>query len=240
MQYSLSIALGLLPSIIWLLYFLRKDHHPEPNKMILKVFFYGMIIAVVAALVEIAILGFLKMTVPDFEEKSTIFFILYNILGIAFIEEFLKYIVVKQRVLHDPAFDEPVDAMLYMIISALGFAALENILVLLPGQHSFAWLEAANTSVLRFAGATFLHALCSGTVGYFLALAICRQNKTNLIIMGLMTSTLLHGIFNLSIIGAKDQSSLILIPIIILIALALFVSLGFRHLKKILSTCRIK
>jgi RsiW-degrading membrane proteinase PrsW (M82 family) len=36
---------------------------------------------------------------------------------------------VRLKALRDPEFDEPIDAMLYMIIVALGFATIENILV---------------------------------------------------------------------------------------------------------------
>ena len=45
-------------------------------------------------------------------------------------EEVAKYLIIKIRILRDPEFDEPIDAMIYMIIAGLGFAALENILVL--------------------------------------------------------------------------------------------------------------
>jgi RsiW-degrading membrane proteinase PrsW (M82 family) len=42
--------------------------------------------------------------------------------------EIFKYLVVRFKVIKNPAFDEPTDIMLYMIIAALGFAAVENIL----------------------------------------------------------------------------------------------------------------
>ncbi len=45
MNYPIYIFFGLAPSFIWLLFFLRKDAHPESNPMILKIFFYGMLAA---------------------------------------------------------------------------------------------------------------------------------------------------------------------------------------------------
>lgn len=239
MSYPTYIILGLAPSIIWLLFFLRKDSHPESNRMVLKIFFYGMIIAMAAALLEI---GIFKVVQGNWIKAfPLLFFILYNLLGVALIEEFLKYSVIKQKVLNNPEFDEPLDAMLYMIIAALGFAALENIFVLLPGEKSLPFLETMSIVSLRFIGATFLHALCSGVVGFFLALSLFETKKRlRLIILGLGIATLLHYLYNLSIIKAGENFYFILIAIIILIGLGFFVSFGFRKVKKMASVCKIR
>jgi len=206
--------------------------------MVLKVFFYGMIIALVAAAVEIAIEFVLDFINKDDLFPPFLFFLLYSFIGIAFVEEFLKYFLIKTEILNDPEFDEPTDTMIYMIIAALGFAALENILVLFPGQGTFTLLQTATVSSLRFIGATFLHALCSGTVGFFLALSILETKKRlRLISSGLIIATILHGLYNFSIMKLDENLYYIYIPVIILTALAFFVSFGFRKLKKITSVC---
>lgn len=250
MPYFLYIFFGLAPSIIWLLFYLRKDAHPESNKMIIKIFLFGMIIAGIAGLVEIGVFDSFSTfynkheTLKKIDNYSSLFLIIYIFLGIAFVEEFLKYLVVRQKVLKNSEFDEPVDALLYMIIVALGFAALENILVLLPAGKPLFFIETLSTSILRFVGATFLHALCSGTLGYFLALSIYEhRKKTRLIASGLIIATFLHGLYNFSIIKmdtSPANNNLIFIPVIIIISLAFFVSFGFKHLKKIDSICKIR
>ncbi len=58
MIYPLYIFLGILPSIIWLLYYLKKDTHPEPRLMILKIFFWGMLSALPAIFIEKGIVFF--------------------------------------------------------------------------------------------------------------------------------------------------------------------------------------
>ncbi|PIR90931.1 hypothetical protein COU02_01620, partial [bacterium (Candidatus Gribaldobacteria) CG10_big_fil_rev_8_21_14_0_10_37_46] len=78
---------GFLPSIIWLLFYLKKDVHPESNQAILRVFFYGMLVAFAAIFLEI---GFKKIS-------SNL--ILYVFVGGALVEEYLKYLVVKLEVL---------------------------------------------------------------------------------------------------------------------------------------------
>ena len=240
MNYSIAIFFGLAPSFIWLFFFLRKDSHPESNQMILKIFGFGMAIALVAALVELGIASLLGAEIMG-ENLNLLGMILYNLLGIAFIEEILKYLVVRRKILSSSAFDEPVDAVLYMIIAALGFAALENILILTAFREGFPFVNTIVTSAVRFIGATFLHALASGTLGFFLALSIFHTKKrTILILTGIASATVLHTVYNLFIIRAGDNIFWALPPLILLVFLAFFVSFGFKKLKKITSVCKLK
>ena len=236
MNYHFLIFFGLAPSIVWLLIFLRRDSHPESNRMVLKIFFYGMLAAIPAALLE---LGFSEqialLKIPYLLSQ-----IFYVFLGIALVEEGVKYLVIKKKVLRDPEFDEPVDAMLYMIIAALGFAALENLLILLPLNTTFQLFETAVISTVRFVGATFLHALCSGLIGYYIALSFLQpKNRARVVAQGIGLAVLLHGLYNFSIMKIEGNSKFI-IPIVILIGLAVFISLGFKRVKKLKSICQPK
>jgi len=235
MNYPFYTFFGLAPSIIWLLFYLRKDSHPESNRMVLKIFFYGLLAALPAILLEMGILKVLT----ELKLSSVLLTFLNVFIGIALVEELLKYLVVREKVLDHPEFDEPIDVMLYMIIAALGFAAAENILILFSLGPTFLFGEVFTISVLRFWGATFLHALCSGTLGYFLALSIFETKKRGLLLMsGVGLATLLHGLYNFSIMESERIFSW-LVPIVILISLAIFLTFAFKRLKKIKSTCKI-
>ncbi|MBZ9578314.1 PrsW family intramembrane metalloprotease [Patescibacteria group bacterium] len=233
MTYLLFFIFGLAPSIIWLLFFLRKDVHPEPKGMVLKIFFYGVLITLPAIFIERGI--FERFT----ELKLSP--ILYIFFGIALVEEILKYLVVREKVVSDPEFDEPLDAMLYMIISALGFAALENLLFFFsPEIFLLPFKEILVLVSFRFITATFLHALCSGLVGYFLAQSFFEiKNRFRLITTGLGIAIILHGLYNFSIM-MMEGALRFLIPVIILISLAFVISLGFKKLEKMKSICKIK
>ena len=235
MSYSLAIIFGVLPSIIWLLFYLRKDVHPESNRMVLKIFFYGMLAALPAIFLEMGIFKtFAKLNLP-----LIYLAILNTFVGVALIEETMKFLVVKEKVLLSSEFDEPIDALLYMIIAALGFAASENILILLGFGSQLFLPQALEISALRFLGATFLHALTSGTVGYFLALSLFKiEKRLKLISLGLLISIALHGLYNFSIMEIGGDLKF-LIPVVILISLAILVSLGFKRLKKLASVCKI-
>ena len=249
MIYLIFIIFGLLPSIVWLLFYLKKDSHPESKKMVLKIFLYGMVSGIIA----FAIGMWLSWTITFFGGKyieglPLLFFFINQFIIVALVEESSKFLIVKEKAINNKEFDEPVDAMIYMIISALGFAALENVLVLFSLGQVAVVKDAAIISSFRFLGATFLHALASGTVGYYLALSICNsKSRLRLIIKGLIMASILHGMFNITIgvieTGLIEQNMILFISsfvfmIILLGGTAIFISSRFKKLKKIKSICK--
>jgi len=226
LSYTLYIVFGILPSLIWLNFYLRRDVGPEPKLMILKIFCYGMLATIPAIFLETAIFGeFSKLNF-----SSSVIFILNIFLGVALVEESLKFLAVKFGVLKNPEFDEPVDAMIYMITAALGFAAVENVLILLNLKPLS---EIFGVSLFRFLGATFLHTLSSGICGFFIGLSFFNtKRRWRLVSIGLVLAILLHGFYNFSIM--KGEGSLkILIPLLLLLTSAIFVSFGFKKLRKL-------
>ena len=226
LSYTLYIVFGILPSLIWLNFYLRRDVRPEPKLMILKIFCYGMLATIPAIFLETAIFGeFSKLNF-----SSSVIFILNIFLGVALVEESLKFLAVKFGVLKNPEFDEPVDAMIYMITAALGFAAVENVLILLNLKPLS---EIFGVSLFRFLGATFLHTLSSGICGFFIGLSFFNtKGRGKLVSIGLVLAILLHGFYNFYIM--KGEGSLkILIPFLLLTIAAIFVSFGFKKLRKL-------
>ena len=226
---------GFLPSIVWLLFYLRKDSHPESNGMIIKIFFYGMLSALLAIILE-----------KGFQQAHSLFTaspradsILAIFLGGALIEEYAKYLAVRLGVFGNAELDEAPDLLIYMIISALGFAALENILVLSNYHPILTTAKALEVMTLRFVSATILHALCSATLGYFLALSFLNIKKRYyFFLIGLGITFILHGVYNWSIIKITGWQKFI-VPLIILLTLAWFVSQAFKKLKRLKNTCLI-
>lgn len=222
---TVLIFLGFLPSIVWLLLFLTKDPRPEPKYLIIKVFLFGIIIAPVVVLLEAVISGTAEKL--GFLPKAAIFFTLA-----AFIEEYMKYWVVKTSVITKPDFDEPHDSIIYMIAAALGFAAMENILIAFKiYPEGFASTLAVIS--LRFTGATLLHALASGIVGYFLGLAwFFYHFKKQIVAFGIILASFLHLIFNYLIFlnpAVALPSNMILLLIMLTSLLVLFDRLKTRH-----------
>lgn len=246
------IFLGTLPSLIWLLFYLRKDAHPEPKKMVFKIFFYGILSALLALFLE---LNFQKRFL-SLNKLSSLQISVFIILGVSFIEEISKYFAVKLGALKNLELDEPIDLMIYMIIAALGFVFFENILVLF---REIPFQKTTDIFIIifgRFLGATFLHTLASGILGYFLAMALFNfKKRQKIFIKGIIISTLLHGFYNLSIILIEGSfvikqerviilnQELFLASLIFLISLllgsAVFLFKSFKTLKKLKSVCKI-
>lgn len=247
MNLLLFILFGLVPSFIWLAFYLRKDAHPEPNAMVLKVFFFGMLFTFPAVLIEQAFQSVLRdaalwlgnALAISAAGTQILFELLFFFFAVALLEELVKYAVVRWSVFSSEELDEPFDLMLYMIVAALGFAGMENILKfpglgLNPDPSAVVYLSA-----YRFLGATLLHALASGLFGYFLALSFYgRKSYGWYFFCGLVIVTVLHGLFDFSIIHMRERID-VLYPVSILAGLAVFVSFGLAHVKKLKSMCKL-
>ncbi len=222
------VALGLLPSLVWMFFFYHQDCHPEPKSLIAKTFLMGIIISPIAVIFQ---MGFSQIhnlgPVNYFVADGSLFF-----LWAAFVEEFVKYYAVRLIALTDSAFDEPVDAMIYMMMAGLGFAAIENILYLfnnIPQGLNVVMVVWA----LRSIGATLLHALSSGLVGYFLALSWFFQNhRKKLLVVGLLVATLFHFTFNIFLAAADNQLRGLMLSVGLLCVMAFLVFLLFDKIKK--------
>lgn len=240
MQFVLFITAALAPGLIWLAYFLRKDLHPEPKEKILKIFLWGMFAALPAIGIEQGLSYFFSWSI----QSRLIASLLTIFIAIALTEEALKFLVVKKKISHDKDFDEPVDAIIYMITAAMGFATFENFLILAAyfleplsvGEIDI--VLGLQISALRFVGATFLHALASGLMGFFFAHALCRdKQKYVTIAAGLAIVTLLHGLFNVGIMQMEGASGGILAAGVILF-LAAIMPWYFRKVKKLHADCK--
>ena len=199
----LIIVLGLLPSFAWLFFYLKEDLHPEPKKLIALTFFAGIVFGFFALLVETGLdCGYAKSQNLDcFVKRDSAFTsIPLLVIDFALIEELAKFGAAYFTVRKKSAFDEPVDAMIYTTVAALGFAALENLGAISQASKSFLEGNIFAVTSLRFIGATLLHALTSALAGYFWAKSIREFGAKRFIFLGLVLATLLHTVFNYLII----------------------------------------
>jgi RsiW-degrading membrane proteinase PrsW (M82 family) len=244
-RLPLYILFGILPSLIWLFYYLKKDLHPEPKKMILKIFLYGSLITIPVFFIQIG-LSFLLHQLQVFisiANHPVIFQVIKWFFVIAFTEELCKYLVFRFSVLKNLAFDEPLDSMIYLVTAALGFAAVENILYLFSpiGDSSFQTIvqTAIMITIIRFIGATFLHTLCSALLGYIIAISLFETKKRVLLtILGIIIVVVLHGMYDFSIVTLQSPAKII-IPIAIILGLTLFTFFAFNKAKHMKSVSKI-
>ena len=231
---ALLILLGFLPSLIWLNFYFREDCHPEPKSLLTKVFLMGIITAPLAILFQLLLIkcagisSLKSFCLPlGFLEPNSVEFFMWS----AFVEELVKFYVISIMVLNNPEFDEPIDAMIYMMAAALGFAAIENTLIVFQTTPDGVAVT-INTLILRFIGATLLHALSSGLLGYFLAISWFFQNhRKKLILIGILLATLFHFAFNIVIFSFEGQITALLYTTSLLLGMAFLISVLFDRLK---------
>jgi len=222
---------GFVPAFVWLYFWTEEDCHPEPPALLVSAFVSGMLAIPVALLAQMGWQIVVKTFVGADAMTS-----LSILVGFAFVEELAKYLLVMLVIFWRADFDEPVDAMVYLIAASLGFAAFENVLYLLP-EFAKNFELGLLTGNLRFLGATLLHALASGIVGFFVAHHFCSSplNRMWGAFMGMGAATLLHTAFNILILTTEGAS---LTPIVVLMTLSgLFLILAFDHVERVHQTC---
>lgn len=217
------LLLGILPGFIWLVFYLQEDTDHEPKKEILYAFLAGTVVTVVVLFVQ----NFFNDVVAplvNIRDLSPIY-----LLVLAGIEEFFKFGTAYILLSRSKYFDVPVDAMIYMIIVALGFATVENIGALQGQLKETALLSSIiGTATLRFIGATLLHTLASALVGYYWAKGIITKHLFKSIVLGLLAATTLHAGFNYLVLSDREQ---ITYPILLLIIAAFFILNDFEKLR---------
>lgn len=215
-----TIIAPLLPSLAWLYVFLKEDIHPEPKRLLIRAFNFG-------ALASIPVLAFQLLFHGPLERIG----IIPLIIGLAVIEEVFKFFAARSAVQGNKEFDEPTDAMIYMIAAALGFALVENFFItinIVRNASFFPLLEVTQMLGLRFAGATLLHTISSGIVGYYWARNHLRVPGMTLT-KGFVIATIIHAIFNYLVVYFESAS--LLYPTIFLVITLAILLIDFEELK---------
>ncbi len=209
---------GVCPALLWLFFWLMEDRcDPEPKRYIFYSFLAGMA-AVGPAL-------FLEWFAKEYYTGFAL------ILAWAVVEEVLKFGAAYFIALRLYVYDEPLDAVIYMVTAALGFSAMENVLFLWTPVANGDLLRSVVTEDLRFMGATLLHTLASATIGLSLAISFKKPASVRKMyaIGGLVLAVALHTLFNFFILqkGSSDT-------------LWIFVCIWFGVIAALLITERIK
>ncbi len=225
MKYAvlLSFIGGIIPAVLWLQFWLREAKHREPRRLIVGTFVLGMISVFVAGFLEKGVSLFLI-------EYTVISFLIW-----AFIEEILKYFNAHIVALKTRFVDEAIDPMIYMVTSALGFAAAENILFLFEPLAEGDLKRGFLTISFRFVGATLLHIIASGAIGITIGLAFYKSKsiKTIALWSGIIIATVLHTAFNSFIIVGEQHTIWVFSLLWIGLIAVIFILEKIKSIKKI-------
>lgn len=180
------ILLAVTPALVIMVYIYFKDRYEkEPLGLLTLNFLLGAILSVgltfaLSPLVNGLIAGWGKTDVAEMALKAFI--------GVALVEEFSKYIVVRIFAQRRAAFNEQFDGIVYAVMVSMGFAALENIL--------YVYIHGVETGILRAFTAVPAHASFAILMGYFMGKAKFSNQRFLLNMTGLLAATLFHGAYD--------------------------------------------
>lgn len=186
MYHLLAITGAVIPSLLLIWYFYRRDVNPEPKRVLLITFFLGVLTVIPVLLLAIPGAILMHLTVSNGPLRALITaFVLA-----ALIEEFFKFLVVGGYCSRHREFDEPMDGLVYGAIASLGFATLENIM--------YVSADGLGTALPRALTAVPSHAFLGAIMGYYVARARfgpSTQRGTSWL-LALAVPVLLHGLYD--------------------------------------------
>ena len=216
----ISLLGGILPAVVWLLFWLREDRkRPEPRDLIIFAFVFGMVAVPL-------VIPFQRWTMMPGNQLMEFFLW-------ASIEEIFKLGVAYIAVLWRKEDDEPIDPLIYMVTVALGFAALENVLFIIQPLLDNNVAESLLTGNIRFIGANLLHTIASAAIGIAIGLSFYKGTFTKQVYLffGVTIAIILHTAFNFFIIMEAPSVTLITLGFVwtAIVVLMLF----FEKIKKV-------
>ena len=192
---------ALVPAAFLMVQVYRLDRiEKEPAGLLLKLVLFGALSGVVAGAIEGALTRVLDVTLGG----DMLRLVLENFLAVALVEEACKRWVVLKFAWNHPAFDYRFDAVVYCVFSALGFAALENILYV--AEYGFA--VAVSRALLSVPGHCFFAVYMGIYLGqakmaeralqrYYIELP--DETPGQYLRASLLVPTLLHGFWDFSL-----------------------------------------
>ncbi len=218
----LCVLLAAAPSVFLLVFFYLKDRYePEPRGHVARAFAKGALAVVPAIFVgraleqlvgrEWLVLG--GGTAAHLFEAAVM---------AAAVEELAKWSVFLALIYRWSEFDEPLDGVVYGVALALGFATVENVLVVLR--------RGLSTGLLRALFAVPAHALFGAAMGFYFGRAklgggqwagldVRRVDRNRRLVLALVVPACFHAVYDFAVIELRGAW---LYPAIALLSLALW------------------
>lgn len=183
LPHVISFLLALIPALILLGYFYRRDPRPEPRRTLARAFLWGIGATVPALLIELLFSSLSPSGLHPLLSAALRAFLIA-----ALVEEGCKMAMINKFIYPLPEFDEINDGVIYTMAAGLGFAFFENILYSMNSSHPWSLL------IMRGVTAVPLHGLTSGLMGYYIGKSKFDQKDHRHI--GLSWAILYHGLYN--------------------------------------------
>lgn len=210
------LAIALAPAIAIILFIIYRDKFNREPPLVLAVSFIWGVLSILPAL------G-LEIAAGYFNEESIEGTIIFAFLGVALIEEAVKFIPLRYYSFTRVSFDEPLDGIVHGVMVGMGFATVENVLYVF--QHG------ADTGWLRMFTAVPGHASWGAIMGYYVGKAKFNYSKRiPLLLLGFVLAVFFHGLYDACLFLTKqvDKDTAVLLALAALTTHILAVILAAR------------
>jgi RsiW-degrading membrane proteinase PrsW (M82 family) len=198
MPFVAAVLLSFIPAFCYaaIVYWLDR-YEKEPAKLLVGAFVWGAVVATFGAIIWTTVL---QLGVGALVGESAADFAGTTLLA-PVVEEVLKGLAVAIIFIAFPEeFDSVLDGMVYGAITALGFAATENVLYLFfLGYQEGGYAEMLTLFVLRVILGGWGHAVYTAFTGMGLAIGRLRRGPGNRLVfplLGLTVAIFLHSLHN--------------------------------------------
>ncbi|MEM7582335.1 MAG: PrsW family glutamic-type intramembrane protease [Acidobacteriota bacterium] len=192
MHAALLAVSAIAPSLLLVWFFYARDAYPEPPRVLWTTFGLGIVIVA-----PVLIFAWPMYQLAQSIEQPLLHGLIAAFFGAAIPEETFKLLVLHRYSMRQPAFDEPMDGLVYGATASLGFATLENILYVADGG--------APSALLRALTAVPGHAMLGAIMGYYVGRARFSPSskRRQLLFRAWAVPTLLHGGYDFPLMAAS-------------------------------------
>lgn len=182
MDLQLLIA-AILPPVLVIYYIYKQDlHEKEPHKLLFFTFLWGVFSCIPILFIELT-----------FDEDFFNNQFLYYLLGIGFVEEGVKYLILCLYNYPKQDFNEQYDGIVYAVVMCMGFALVENIGYVF-GDFG---IQGMSVAILRMFTAIPLHTTCGIIMGYYLGKSkLNSKSRMISLILAISIPTIIHGLYD--------------------------------------------
>lgn len=193
------LALALAPAVVIIIFIIGKDkYNKEPFVNLLISFLLGVVSTIPAVLFQTL---FAKTLQNYFAYESVTYYACFAFIAVGLSEEGAKYLMLRYYAYRKPAFDEPLDGIIYGVLVSMGFATLENILYV--SRYGF------ETALVRMFLSVPAHACFGIIMGYYVGLAkFTKAHARAYKSIGLVLAVFFHGAFDFFLFLQQSKETL--------------------------------
>ena len=217
---------ALVPTIMLVIFTLKSDKKSsEPKK--------NIVICLLSGILTISLAQFFEsMTMPYFKSSVVLTFIW------AMIEELSKIAIFYLFIFDNKYYDDIYDGVVYMMLIALSFAGLENLIYAFSESTVS---DSISLALIRDLTTIPLHVICGIVIGYFISLGSFSKDDNKKYVnflLAVIIPSLMHGIYNnlMSFLGSFKLTTSFqvfmfeVIPLLSIVIILFYIA--FRVLKK--------